>query len=223
MTYRDTLFKNRKIKFGQLRTFGFCEKGNTYVYSTKLLKGQFEMLVTVTKNGLVSAVVIDSFSKEHYIPHLISGAKDSSMEIVREEYENVLAAIADLCFEANEFKSEDAKKVIQYVREKYQNELEFLWERFPHNAIFRRSDNAKWYAALLGVRKKKLGLNMEGTVEIIDLREKPENIETLIDGKKYLPGYHMNKKHWFTICLNGSVSIKEICNRIDKSFELATK
>ena len=35
-----------------------------------------------------------------------------------------------------------------------------------------------------------------------------------------LPGYHMNKKHWNTLTLNGSVPISEIENMIDNSYNL---
>jgi len=34
------------------------------------------------------------------------------------------------------------------------------------------------------------------------------------------PGYHMNKKHWNTIMLNGSVPDREIFTWIDHSFDL---
>lgn len=34
------------------------------------------------------------------------------------------------------------------------------------------------------------------------------------------PGYHMNKKHWNTIILDGSVPDKEILSWIDHSYEL---
>jgi predicted DNA-binding protein (MmcQ/YjbR family) len=34
------------------------------------------------------------------------------------------------------------------------------------------------------------------------------------------PGYHMNKKHWNTIQLDGSVPDKEVFNWIDHSYEL---
>jgi predicted DNA-binding protein (MmcQ/YjbR family) len=34
------------------------------------------------------------------------------------------------------------------------------------------------------------------------------------------PGYHMNKKHWNTIMLDGSVPEKEIQSWIDHSYEL---
>ena len=35
-----------------------------------------------------------------------------------------------------------------------------------------------------------------------------------------LPGYHMNKKHWNTIVVDGSVSSKKIKEWIDHSYEL---
>ena len=37
------------------------------------------------------------------------------------------------------------------------------------------------------------------------------------------PGYHMNKKHWYTICLDGSVEPVELYQRLDLSYKLAKK
>src|SRR6188474_2382692 len=38
-----------------------------------------------------------------------------------------------------------------------------------------------------------------------------------------LPGYHMNKKHWNTIIVDGSVSSKQLKDWIDHSYELVSK
>jgi len=49
----------------------------------------------------------------------------------------------------------------------------------------------------------------------------PEMVEELRD--KYscvLPGYHMNKKHWNTIMIDGSVSNKQLKTWIDDSYNL---
>jgi predicted DNA-binding protein (MmcQ/YjbR family) len=35
-----------------------------------------------------------------------------------------------------------------------------------------------------------------------------------------IPGYHMNKKHWNTIYLNGTVPDKEVLSWIDHSYKL---
>jgi predicted DNA-binding protein (MmcQ/YjbR family) len=37
-----------------------------------------------------------------------------------------------------------------------------------------------------------------------------------------LPGYHMNKKHWNTIVVDGSVPVKQLREWIDHSYELVT-
>jgi len=121
------------------------------------------------------------------------------------------------------FKSEQAQNVIRYLRNVYDDELEFLWPRSPCNAIFRRKDTGKWYGALLTISRKKLGFDSDEVVEIADLRARPDEIGSLVDMKTYLPGYHMNKKHWYTVCLDGSVNIGEIFRRIDESYRLAFK
>ena len=79
------------------------------------------------------------------------------------------------------FQSDYAHKVIRYVRQTYGDELEFLWERFPDNAIFRRKDTGKWYGALLVLSRRKLGLASDDLVDILDLRIKSGEIETLVD------------------------------------------
>ena len=96
-----------------------------------------------------------------------------------------------------------------------------MWQKFPNNAVVRRQDNQKWYVAILTVSRRKLGFDSDENAEIIDLRANPEEMTAIVDCINYLPGYHMNKKHWFTICLDGSVSTDEICQRIDKSYALA--
>lgn len=45
----------------------------------------------------------------------------------------------------------------------------------------------------------------------VELRERYDDV---------MPGYHMNKTHWNTIALNGSVPDKEIFNWIDHSYKI---
>lgn len=219
----DALFKNKRVIAGRLVPFGFSKGKSAFSYSARLLDGQFEMTVSVTRDGKVAAQVLDALTNEPYILHRLSDAAGAFVGTVREQYLGVLAKIADACFEPDFFKSEGARDIIEYVRGQYGDELEFLWERFPNNAIFRRKDNTKWYAALLTVKRAKLGLDGDGSLEVVDLRMAPEDIEKLVDREKYFPGYHMNKRHWITICLDGSVPQKEIHHRIDLSHALAAK
>lgn len=181
------------------------------------------MTVTINVEGDVSAVVIDLTFHEPYTLHLTDSAVGSFVGKVRSEYEEILTDISKHCFETEIFKSAQAKELIDYVRDTYGDELEYLWEKFSDNAIWRRKDTAKWYGALLTVSKRKLGIKSDEIVEIIDLRAEPSELENFVDNKKFYPGWHMNKKSWYTVILDGSVSNEELHHRIDESYLLAIK
>lgn len=219
----EFVFKNRKPNDQKLLIFGFTKQKDSYTYSADIADGQMKMIVTVAKDGRIHTEVLDNSSGEEYVLHLVPSAVGAFVGQVREEYEALLEEISAKCFDLEIFKSKQAKNVIAYVRDTYGDELEYLWKKFPDNAIARRTDNQKWYAALLTVSRRKLGFDSDAAVEILDLRMKPEEIETTVDNKKYLPGYHMNKKHWITICLDGTVTEDEIYSRIDASYTLAKK
>ena len=68
--------------------------------------------------------------------------------------------------------------------------------------------------------KSKLGIDSDEIVDIIDLRILPKDIEKVVDNEKYFLGYHMNKQHWFTIILDGSVPIEKIFEFIDMSYNI---
>ncbi len=46
-------------------------------------------------------------------------------------------------------------------------------------------------------------------------------MEMLLLNDDYYPGWHMNKKNWYTIILDGSVATEDICKHIDESYRLA--
>ena len=73
------------------------------------------------------------------------------------------------------------------------------------------------------VSKRKLGLDVDESVEIIDLHADPDFIDAVVDGKAYFRGYHMNKKRWLTVLLDGSVSEHDVFPLIDASYKLAEK
>ena len=220
----DTLFfKRRRLITDRLIPYGFLKTEDGFRYSAGILDNQFCLTVEISDEGYVNTQVADTESGEEYVLHRVPDAVGSFTGAVRNAYENVLLDIADKCFQPDIFKTIQAKAVIAYVQEAYGDELEFLWKKFPENAVWRRKDTGKWYGALLTVSKQKLGLQSDELAEIIDLRILPDELESLLDGAAYLPGYHMNKKNWYTMILDGSVATDEICRRIDSSYKLAVK
>ncbi len=218
----ENVYKNRKLNIEKLMSFGFKKVDNKYIYHTDLLEGQLTLTVKIDGEGTIFTCVVDHNGDE-YVLYRVAGAEGSFVGQVKSECESVLKKIYEDCFDPDVFKSEQAKFVIAYMKKTYGDEPEYLWHKFPDNAIVRRKDNQKWYAALLTIPQRKLGLDLDGTIEILDLRIKPEEMESTIDNIKFFPGYHMNKKHWITICLDGSVSNEKIYRKIDDSYHLARK
>lgn len=216
-------FKRRKVNTDKLLSFGFKATCNGYVYCTELVDGQMKLNVKINAEGKLYTEIIDNNSGEEYVLHRVAGAAGSFVGRVKNEYETILEEISAKCFDLDVFKSDQAKAVIAYVKDTYGDELEYLWQKFPDNAVVRRKDNKKWYAAILTVSRRKLGFDSDEMVEILDLRINPDEMESTVDNIRYFPGYHMNKKHWYTICLDGTVGMDEICCRIDESYKLAKK
>lgn len=216
-------FSHKKMVPEKLLAYGFTHTGGAYHLSKAVLDGQFQLLVTVSGASLVDTTMIDNATGEEYVLHRVREASGAFVGSVKAAYEAVLLEIAESCFVADVFKSDQAKALIAYVRETHGDELEFLWKKFDNNAIWRRKDTKKWYAALLTVSRRKMGLSSDEVVEILDLRIDPKEIDSVVDHARYFPGWHMNKRSWITVILDGSVPLAEIEAKLDESYRLATR
>ena len=113
----------------------------------------------------------------------------------------------------------DRKEIFEYVKKQYGTIPEYLWSSSPDSAVLRHQ-NGKWYAVIMNVERSKLGLDGDGTVEIIDVKCDPEMTGMIIQTYGFLPGYHMNKRHWITILLDGTVGESKILDFLDMSYDL---
>lgn len=213
--------KNKKINFKKLKELGFELIDNSYYYHTSLLKNQFKMFVKINIDNSIFTEIIDTETNEPYVLHLLEIKRSGYSEKIYKAYSEILEKIKKVCFEDEIFKANYTKEIVAYVKNKYGDELEFLWEKSPKNAVVRRKSSNKWYAVILTIPKRKIGLESDEVIEVINLHNIPKEIEKLIDYKRYFPAYHMNKKHWCTICLDGTIELKEIYKKIDISYELA--
>lgn len=218
------VFKNRKLLEDQLIPFGFAQGESGFSYGAKLLGGMFEMVVEIRADGSVRAAVCGSGEKENEMVHLARKSPASFMERqLRKEFEEELWHVAECCFEPDVFKHELTRRLIAYVQASYGDDLEYLWRRSPESAVVRRRDNRKWYAVFLMVPRLKLGGDSGEPVEVLNLRFDPCELERYVDGVSRFPAYHMNKKSWVSLCLDGSVPFEELAERLDASYRFALK
>lgn len=218
----EDIFKRKKCNTEKMSAYGFIRKDGKRIYETNIMDGAFRLYVFAAENGDVDTNLIEVENDEPYVLYK-TNASGTFVGEIRAAVETVLIDIANACYDPSVFKTDQAQMAIEYVRKEYGDELEFLWKKFSDNAIWRRKDSQKWYGAILTVNGRKIGLDIDKMVEIIDLRMNAESRNDILSREHYYPGWHMNKKSWYTIVLDDSVEDEEIKLRITESYALAKK
>ena len=116
----------------------------------------------------------------------------------------------------------DRQTLYDYIKDKYKSSPEYPWKRYPSNAVFRHTDNRKWFALVMTVEMDKLGLHCPDTVDVVNL--KIDDLffrDMIIQDEGIMPAYHLNKMHWITVLLDGTVPDDRVYDLLDMSY-LAT-
>ena len=220
MRILDNDFQDRKINYKNLLKYGFIKENDCYVFESKTHDDNFKIIVEISKNKKTSKI-IDLQTNSEYILVDVKNTYGNFLGKLKEEYDEILKDIIEKSTTKDIFKGKQEKEIISYVKKKYGDDLEFLWDKFPTDAVLRNKINSKWYAAVLTINENKLVANTDNLITIIDLRCHKEKINEIVDNNKIFKGYHMNKNNWITIKLDGSMPTKEICNMIDESYKIS--
>lgn len=106
------------------------------------------------------------------------------------------------------------EKIINYIKEKYDANPEYLWEDTPDAAIFRHKNNRKWFALIMKVKDE----------EYVNVKTNPDYSDLLRNTYDYIiPAYHMNKEHWNTVIISKKVNETLLYELIDQSYQLTKK
>lgn len=114
----------------------------------------------------------------------------------------------------------DKDQLIEYVRNKYNAQPEYLWAKYPEYFVLRHKSNKKWFAVTLYARKNRIGLSGEGGVYMTDVKCDPLMKGSFLKSSGVIPAYHMNKANWIGILLDGTASREDIEVLLDMSYEL---
>lgn len=216
----DKELNNKKINYNLLEKYGFILNNNIYTYEQNILGSKFKVIINIAKDNITSKLIELSLNDE-YLMADVENTTGEFIGTIKEEYNKVINDFIDNCTINNIFKNKQSIEVINYIKDKYNDELEYLWAKFPKTAIWRNKKNNKWYGIIMEINKTKLGTDKDELVEIIDLRYHKDKIKDMIDNNKIYPGYHMNKNSWITIILDNSINTKDIEELIDTSYKIS--
>lgn len=213
------VFANRQPDWPQLAAYGFKGSDTDWVYTTPLV-GTLQLTVTL-HGDTITTTVIDGDSGTPYVLHLDPANSGLFVGQVRGAYLTVLEDIAAKCFTSTTFATGQSAAIIAELTTKYNETPEFLWQKFPNNAIIRRADNRKWYALLVKVAADKVGLAGSELVDLLVVRAEPATIAAKLQAGTALPAYHMNKQHWLSYQLDQQTPLADLMAAIEASRKLA--
>ena len=113
----------------------------------------------------------------------------------------------------------DRQTVYDYIKKKYKAVPEYPWRKYPGHAVFRHKDNNKWFALQAGISGDKVGVPEKEYVDVINLKVDDMFFrDLLVQEDGIMPAYHMNKMHWISVLLDGTVPEEKVFDLIDMSF-----
>ena len=214
------IFKAYQFDQEKASAYGFIENEGVWTYSFEILDGDFVMNVSITADN-VSFQVIDQETGDLYPQVHMESMRGTFVGSVREACLEKLFDIRKACFEVQEFICPQTKRIMSHVQEKYENQLEYLWEKSPDTAVLRHEDNQKWYAVLMKISWEKLDKTQEGLVEVVNLKH--DLVSDLLAERGIYSGFHMNKRYWISIPLDDTLTDQKVLELFERSWFLTSK
>lgn len=110
--------------------------------------------------------------------------------------------------------------VFSYAKSFFGTKPEYLWASLPDAAVLRHSSNQKWYAVLMPVQGKKLGLDSEDFFDVLNVKCDEQLIGSLRETEGFFPAYHMNKEKWVSVLMNEKTDERLVLSLLEMSFSL---
>ena len=214
------IFKAYQFNSKKAKEYGFVENQGVWTHSSTILQGDFLMMVTV-EDGVLGFQVYDQETGDLYPQVHMTSMRGKFVGSVREACLEVLYEIRKSCFDVQDFIYPQTKRIMTRVQEKYENQLEYLWEKSPDTAILRHENNQKWYAVLMKISWDKLEKGREGLVEAVNLKH--NQVSDLLVKKGIYPAFHMNKRYWISLPLDDSLTDEKVLELFEKSYFLTSK
>ena len=116
------------------------------------------------------------------------------------------------------------QELIDFIFDEYSVEPDYPFPMDDVTCVFRHIDNRKWFGIAMVVPYRTIGINRDGTVDILNIKCDPIMMGSLRGKPGFCPAYHMNKDKWITILLDGSAEKEDITALLAMSHSMtATK
>lgn len=113
--------------------------------------------------------------------------------------------------------------VLVFALDAWGDEPDFPFDRDDVSAVLRHDRNRKWYALLMRLPYRRLGLERDGETDILTLKADPLLVDALVKRPGFRRAYHMNKTRWVTALLDGGLTMDDVVPLLEMSRNLTEK
>ena len=110
-----------------------------------------------------------------------------------------------------------------YLADTYSVDGEHLFAKYPSFLVFRHNGSRKWFAVIMDIPRRNLGLSGDGETQVVNLKCDTRLIGSFREEPGIFPGWHMNKAHWLSVALDETVEDEKLKFLVDMSYELTKK
>ena len=228
MRLENELFRRLRPNIQRLIEYGFIEQSGIFQYQTKLEDTGMYARITVD-NGTVSGSVLDEFTDEEYIAVHTVGKKGNFATKVKTAYLACLSDIARNCFEKMAYSSKQANIMHEWMMNQLHDIADHPFTKSQNSkrtvdndfTAYKPNGCDKMYALMFTIGKRKLDKTCDDEyVDAVNIKVEPSKVEDLLQLHGFYPAYHMNKKHWVTAILDGTIKDETIKDLLLKARDL---
>ena len=93
------------------------------------------------------------------------------------------------------------QEFLEYRSNTYGTSPDYPFDEDFETAVFRHSDNRKWFALSMQVSRRKFDLDSDEVIDVVNLKLPTEMFGSFGAADGVYPAYHMNKLHWISVLL----------------------
>ena len=217
MTFEETYLPKAIPERDGLLKLGFALTEDGYYRESHIMDGAFLLQIQIRGQEVVTRL-IETETGEPYELYRVESAHGDYVGAVRDAVKGALLEIKANCYPASWTKIKQPQEILEWIHETFHEEEEYPWGEYDY-AVIRRKDNQKWYALFMFLPVSKVGIDEDRQEVILNIAHDGSDV----DHRTFYPAYHMNKKSWVSMVLDGSVPTSDIKDYLVQSRELAFK
>ena len=101
-------------------------------------------------------------------------------------------------------------ELTEFIFDTYSVEPDRPFRMDDDSVVFRHTGNRKWFAFVMNIPYRTLGVKKEGNTDVLNVKCDPLVIGSFRAKPGFFPAYHMNKDKWISILLDGTAGKDDI-------------